>query len=235
MDGLMQTAGAMQGDRLYGKYRGTAADVNDPQAQGRITAFVPEVLGEVPTGWALPCAPMAGASAGFFSIPAPGSGVWIEFEAGDVDRPVWTGGYWAAGEAPVTPPATPPTWQQKTWRSVSGLTITLDDAGQKIMLADGTGENRVEISVLTGTVTVKGLARVVADAPMTHLGSATAAHPLVHGDQLMIYLNQLVAIFNAHVHVGEMAIGVLPVTPAPPVGPMIPPSPSLISTKVFTD
>jgi uncharacterized protein involved in type VI secretion and phage assembly len=236
MDGTQSPqAASSQDNRVYGKYRGTVVDTNDPQNQGRITALVPAVLGEIPTGWALPCAPMAGMNAGFFSIPAPGSGVWIEFEAGNTDYPVWTGGYWAAGEAPMTPPGSAANWMGKTWRSVSGLTITLDDSGQKVTVADASAQNLLEIDVVSGTVTLKGLSRVVADAQTVHLGSAAARHPSVYGDDLLVYLNQLVATFNAHVHPGEMALGVLPVTPAPPVAPMTPPSPSLLSRKVFDE
>ncbi|MFI5076660.1 MAG: hypothetical protein ACHQRO_04920, partial [Vicinamibacteria bacterium] len=62
-----------------------------------------------------------------------------------------------------------------------------------------------------------------------------AFHPAVFGDQLLTYLNQLVAMFNAHVHPGELAGGFIPVTPAPPV-PFFPPAtPSLISTKVVVE
>jgi hypothetical protein len=222
-------------DRVFGKYGGTVVDTLDPSSQGRITALVPEVLGEIPTGWAKPCAPMAGINAGFFSIPAPGSGVWIEFEAGDVSRPIWTGGFWGIGEAPMKPPGNQATWTTKTWRSDTGLTTSFDDVLQTITIADGSGQNLVEIDVTSGTVTVKGVARVVADAQTVHLGSQAARHPSVFGDDLLIYLNQLVTLFNAHVHPGEMAIGILPVTPAPPVAPMPPPSPSLLSRKVFDE
>lgn len=237
----MRTSGALdqrataERERVFGKYAGTVVDPLDPQSQGRITALVPEVLGAIPTGWAKPCAPMAGVNAGFFSIPAPGSGVWIEFEAGDINRPIWTGGYWAAGEAPMKPPASQATWTTKTWRSNTGLTTAFDDMAQTITVADATGQNKVEIDVKSGTVTVKGLVRVVADAQTVHLGSQAALHPSVYGDDLLVYLNTLVAMFNAHVHPGQMAIGVLPVTPAPPVGPMPPPSPSLLSRKVFDE
>lgn len=76
-------------ERLWGKFRGTVSDNSDPQMQGRIRARAPSVLGETETGWATPCAPYAGPQAGFFSIPPVGAGVWIEFEAGDVSRPIW--------------------------------------------------------------------------------------------------------------------------------------------------
>jgi hypothetical protein len=61
-----------------------------------------------------------------------------------------------------------------------------------------------------------------------------AAHPAVLGDQLVAYLNTLVALFNAHLHPGELAVGVLPVTPAPPVPMLTPPTPALLSVKVKT-
>ena len=68
------------------------------------------------------------------------------------------------------------------------------------------------------------------EAPLIRHGQ-NAAHPAVFGDQLLAYLNQLVAMFNTHVHPGELAVGILPVTPAPPVPPFPPATPSLISTK----
>ena len=135
----------------------------------------------------------------------------------------------------MKPPGSQATWTTKTWRSDTGLTTSFDDMAQTITIADATGTNMVEIDATSGTITVKGLARVIADAQSVHLGSAGARHPAVFGDDLLVYLNQLVAIFNAHVHPGEMAIGVLPVTPAPPVAPMTPPSPSLLSLKVFDE
>lgn len=222
-------------ERIIGKYRGTVINSTDPRNQGRLQAFVPEVLGEVPTGWATPCVPYAGIGAGFFSMPLPGAGVWIEFEAGDVSRPIWTGCYWAAGELPMKPPGAPSMFTTKIWRSDLGLTVVMDDAAQTITLTDALGANQVVISVATGTVNIKGLARVVLEAPLIQEGSQTSAHPAVLGDQLLTYLAQLVALFNTHLHPGELAAGVLPVTPAPPVMQMPPPSPSLLSLKVMLE
>jgi len=83
-------------DRFYGKYRGIVLNNIDPLQIGRLQAMVPEVLGEIPSGWALPCAPYAGTGSGFYAIPPIGAGVWVEFEAGDTSRPIWTGAWWAA-------------------------------------------------------------------------------------------------------------------------------------------
>lgn len=220
---------------FYGKFAGTVMNNNDPQFQGRLQAFVPELLGEIPTGWAKPCVPYAGPTSGFFSVPPIGAGVWIEFEAGDISRPIWAGCFWGAGELPMKPPGSPSQPTTRIWRTETGLTTVMDDLAQTITLTDGAGLNSVEVSVVTGTVTVTGAARVVTSAPLIQEGSATAAHPAVFGDQLMIYLAQLVVLFNTHLHPGELALGVFPVTPAPPVAPMPPPSPSLISTKVLLE
>jgi Type VI secretion system/phage-baseplate injector OB domain len=228
---LLTDALDRQADRFYGKYRGLVLDNVDPLTQGRLKASVPEVLGEVPTGWAMPCSPFAGTGAGFFAVPPVGAGVWIEFEAGDVARPIWAGTWWAPGEAPMDEkgaPAQQPT--SKILRTDLGLIVSLDDAAQTITLADATGVNLVTIKVLQGTVEVRGAAQVVLEAPIVSHGQG-ASHPAVFGDQLLTYLNQVVTMFNAHVHPGELAAGILPVTPAPPVPPLPPPAPTLLSTK----
>lgn len=100
----------------YGKYRGTVANNVDPLQIGRIQAIVPDVSGVVPTSWALPCLPSAGINTGVFTVPQVGAGVWIEFEQGDPDRPVWVGGYWGtAAEVPVMARTVPP--------GVNGITL----------------------------------------------------------------------------------------------------------------
>ena len=85
--------------RFYGKYRGIVSDVD--ASTMRIKAKVPSVLGETPTGWCMPCVPYAGKGVGFAFLPETGSGVWIEFEGGDVSYPIWVGGYWRDGEIPA--------------------------------------------------------------------------------------------------------------------------------------
>ena len=80
--------------RFYGKYRGLVIANIDPEQIGRVMVQVPDVLGEIPSSWAMPCVPAAGIQAGCFIVPPIGSQVWIEFEQGDPDYPIWTGGFW---------------------------------------------------------------------------------------------------------------------------------------------
>lgn len=95
--------------RYYGKYRGTVVSNIDPEQRGRIQAIVPDVLGLIPSTYALPCVPVAGKGSGAFFVPEIGAGVWIEFEQGDPDYPIWTGGFWgAAAELPLLGVASPP-------------------------------------------------------------------------------------------------------------------------------
>ncbi len=89
--------------RYYGKYRGKVADNIDPLFLGRIIPIVP-AISEVPLTWALPCTPYAGMQVGFYAIPPIDANVWIEFEAGDPNYPIWTGCFWEEGEVPLEAP-----------------------------------------------------------------------------------------------------------------------------------
>lgn len=113
---------------LYGKFRGTVTESADPLQLGRIKAIVPGVDGFIPGTWALPCLPMAGINAGLFVIPKPGSGVWIEFERGDPNYPVWTGGFWGSvAERPVMSNTVPPLIDGITLQTTLKNGITISD------------------------------------------------------------------------------------------------------------
>jgi hypothetical protein len=88
---------------FYGKYRGKVENNVDPFQQGRVQVSVPAVLGDGRLSWAMPCMPFAGSQVGLFTVPPVGANVWVEFEQGDPDHPIWTGCFWGKGEAPATP------------------------------------------------------------------------------------------------------------------------------------
>lgn len=89
--------------QFFGKYRGKVANNLDPQQMGRLQVSVPAILGSGSLSWAMPCVPFAGPSIGFFMIPPVGANVWVEFEGGDPDYPIWSGCFWGLGEAPASP------------------------------------------------------------------------------------------------------------------------------------
>lgn len=85
---------------FFGKYRGKVVNNIDPQKQGRLQVSVPAVLGTGKLSWAMPCVPYAGTGVGLFLLPADGANVWVEFEGGDLDYPIWSGCFWNEGELP---------------------------------------------------------------------------------------------------------------------------------------
>lgn len=217
---------------FFGKYRGIVRDNADPLMLGRVTAEVRAVLGDQATGWALPCVPYAGEGEGSFLIPPVGAGVWIEFEGGDPDHPIWVGGWWGDGQVPragETGHSGIP--GLKVLRSGAGHVIALDDDDRTITISDANGTNLLTIEVAGGKVTLLAASTAVVEAPMIQLVERSR-HPVVFGDELVQYLTQIVNSFNTHLHPGQTAAGVLPVTPAPPVPPFTPPSPSMLSTRV---
>jgi hypothetical protein len=171
------------GREYYGKYRGTVVNNLDPEQRGRIQAIVPAVSNVVPTSWAMPCVPMAGKQQGAFMVPQVGAGVWIEFEGGDPDKPIWVGGFWGiAAEVPplaLLPPPIPPgqnivlqTTLQNTLllsdstptpvsggiilKSPTGAMIVVNDTG--IYLQNGKGAS---LTMVGPTVTINNGALVV--------------------------------------------------------------------------
>src|ERR1035438_10470188 len=126
--------------RFSGKNRGLVIENIDPEQIGRVMLQVPDVLGEIPSSWAMPCVPVAGIQAGCFVVPPIGSQVWVEFEQGDPDYPIWTGGFWGLeSDVPVfatAPPPIPP--------------------GQNIVLQT-TGENMIVVSDAAPTPATGGI------------------------------------------------------------------------------
>jgi Type VI secretion system/phage-baseplate injector OB domain len=88
--------------RYYGKYRGTVLPTPDPKRMGRLMVQVSDVNGPNITNWAHPCLPWAGTGMGALSIPSPGTKVWVEFEQGHPDYPIWVGCRWGTSlDAPT--------------------------------------------------------------------------------------------------------------------------------------
>lgn len=165
--------------QYFGKYRGTVLNNVDPMQIGRLQVVVPDVAGLIPTTWAMPCFAIAGKQMGAYLIPQVGSGVWVEFEQGDQDHPVWTGCYYgSAAEVPALAfagvPASPNIVLQTTaqnslvisdlpgptggimLKSTTGATIIVNDTG--IYIQNGKGASLV----MTGpTVTINNGALVV--------------------------------------------------------------------------
>jgi hypothetical protein len=167
----------MPNEKFYGKYRGMVVSGLDPEGRGRILAQVPDVLGMGISTWAMPCVPFAGLQMGMYIVPPPNAGVWIEFEKGDPDYPIWTGCWWGSRlEVPLTaqtaPPALPIILLETALKNgfvvsdtpvpvIPPLPIGLPAGG--IILRSGTSYIRIDatgISIFGPKVTINGVALV---------------------------------------------------------------------------
>jgi len=91
--------------QYFGKFRGTVINNIDPEMRGRLMLMVPDVSSLIPSTWAEPCVPLAGPTGppmGVYMVPPIGAGVWVEFEHGDPNYPIWVGCRW--GMASDVPP-----------------------------------------------------------------------------------------------------------------------------------
>ncbi|MFI7690057.1 phage baseplate assembly protein V [Nonomuraea sp. NPDC049655] len=126
--------------RFYGKYRAIVVDNEDPAGLGRLKLKVPSVLGpDIVTGWATPCLPYGGAAdQGIVFVPEREAHVWVEFEEGDLEFPIWVGVYWNKGDIPE-PATVGPRPTRKIITTVKGHTLEFEDADGKesVILREG--------------------------------------------------------------------------------------------------
>ncbi len=146
-------------EKFWGKYRGKVENNVDPNQLGRVQVSVPTVRGDSTLSWAMPCVPYAGPGVGFFAIPPTGTNVWVEFEGGDQDYPVWVGCFWDEGDVPADPAVA----EKKVLKTDVG-TITLDDTpgagGITLETSDGSkivmNSTGIEINGGQGTIKING-------------------------------------------------------------------------------
>jgi hypothetical protein len=145
----------------FGKYRGLVTDNADPTNRGRLKVKVPALLDTLEV-WAMPCVPYAGQGVGFYSLPEANTGIWIEFEGGDLSYPVWTGCFWADNELPDSGGA-----DIKIWKTEK-LTVRIDDSSDEMLLkTDGDSKITLASDVKTesgGATNTVGSSGVTSDS-----------------------------------------------------------------------
>ncbi len=114
--------------KYFGKYRGMVVNNVDPLQIGRLLVQVPDVLGPIPSSWAMPCLPFTGKQMGMWCLPQIGTGVWVEFEQGHPDYPIWSGcWYGIAAEVPALALAAPPAVPNIVLQTTAQNTLMLSD------------------------------------------------------------------------------------------------------------
>src|SRR5215208_6591953 len=134
-------------NRYYGKYRGKVVDNKDPKGLGRLRVEVPELLNDQKTGWALPCLPYGGSNnTGLITNPEKESNVWVEFQAGNLSFPIWTGIWWGEPSGNEVPSEAQTTDNEPT------VKILKTKAGHRIELHDSSGEEKIFITNKDGSI-----------------------------------------------------------------------------------
>jgi hypothetical protein len=156
----------------------------DPEQIGRVIVQVPDVLGITPSSWAMPSVPAAGIQAGVFVVPPIGSQVWVEFEQGDPDYPIWTGGFWGlVADVPIfatAPPAIPP-----------GQNIVMQTSGQNMVMVSDAPPTPV-----TGGIVLKSVsgAMIVVNETGIYISNGQGATITLIGPSVDINLGALTVI-----------------------------------------
>jgi uncharacterized protein involved in type VI secretion and phage assembly len=115
-------------NKFYGKFRGMVLNNIDPMQMGRLQVQVPDVTTVLPTSWALPCFPFAGKQMGMWAIPQIGAGVWVEFEQGNPDYPIWSGCFYgSAAEVPAIALTAPPPLSDIVLQTALQNTLLISD------------------------------------------------------------------------------------------------------------
>ena len=127
--------------QFFGKYAGTVDQNYDPNGKGRLLVKVPAVFGDG-TVWATPCVPYAGPNVGFFAMPPVGANIWVEFEAGDPNCPLWSGCFWKDDNSAPVPVSDR---DNKKVLKTDSCTLTLDDTPGSGGITIEYGQLKIEI------------------------------------------------------------------------------------------
>jgi hypothetical protein len=149
--GPRQAAGGAVQHAHFGKYPGIVVDrapANDAgHHRGELVVRVPGILEEDGAGGQQPLEAIAKPCfvPGHFWVPEVGDPVWVEFAAGDINSPIWTGVWYPVDATPATAEGEAPTEDQKVLRTPSGQVVHLEDTAgaEKLVLTDETNGNRV--------------------------------------------------------------------------------------------
>lgn len=178
---------------LLGVYRGIVTDNNDPDQLGRVLVKIPSIWGDaVHTSWVEPSFP----STEFFIVPPVGAQVWIMFDEGDPDSPIYIGSFLKTEEPHSEAKSVAP--KARSIKTEESLRITLDDDVREIV---------IQVNDLTNIVLRKDDNKIIIDAEAVEIGEG-ASHPIVLGDTFM-------ASYNSHVHSNPE--GGFTGTPVPPM------------------
>jgi hypothetical protein len=178
-------------NRYFGKYRGIVDAVEEGDDLGIISVKIADVFGpDFVLEQVRPCSPFAGSKHGFVAIPEVGDGVWVEFEAGQMSLPIWTGFWWADGEIPE-----PKGKLVRSFITSKGHKLLLDDDANEVSLIHADG---AEMKLTDSDVTIKigdsSIKLTSSDITLQVGASPTSPQIKIESSQIMIQASTMGAI-----------------------------------------
>ena len=139
-------------EKYFGIYPAIVCSVKDPEKRGRIKVTCPDVFGDVETSsaWCDPCVPCGVEDGGDICVPDIDEGVWIMFNGGDIDLPVYLGGWWSAGRTPFLDdyPSKPNEVRIINFKDV---TATMTESKCDLDIGDKAGEYNISVGTDNGS------------------------------------------------------------------------------------
>lgn len=152
-----------------GIYRSIVKDIADPQKRARVKVLIPaihdenEKIGSLP--WADCCSNVAGPDRGILRIPDVGDVVYVMFEQGDKEYPVWLGSWWGKNDLPSEVPrgnesdhlvikpeegfyidmSVENGSKYISITTQDGTEVKLDDSGKEVIIAGGSPTTKITI------------------------------------------------------------------------------------------
>lgn len=125
--------------KLYGNYRAKVEDNADPRQLGRIKArvypyYTSIAVADLP--WSVPAMPIfsgANDASGSFAVPEIGSWVWVFFEAGDHNQPVYFAEAQTAQKG-LPSDRTTNYPKRRVFKTAGGITIYVDDQDGEVKI-----------------------------------------------------------------------------------------------------
>ena len=214
------STGPHAGRKYYGKYPGFVLD-RAPESdaghhRGMLRVRVPGILEEDGSDGQRPLEALASPAfmPGLFWVPEVGDSVWVEFAAGDVNYPIWTGVWYSVDDTPDNVDGSTPTEDQKVFRTPSGQLVYLEDTGgsEQLVLEDGAHSNRITMdsngiklegagcSIELTTSTLK----LTNGVHTLELGASSATLDFAGNGAQPFVLAPLLDWLQTHQHIGNM-------------------------------
>lgn len=149
-----------------GKFRAKVVNNQDPKNMSRIQVECPKIYGSFISPWCLPCLPYAVNNINSI-VPPINSMVWIEFEEGDTNKPIWTGC--------IMKPNEKIEWDTIELKTKNGLHIVLSNDTVKISKLLVEGDLKVQ-----GSLVVDSNLNVSGSTTMQTVNCGTINSPSIH-------------------------------------------------------